>query len=64
MKENQDKNEPSQASDFEFLQEKIKERPINKKKLIQRTIITASLALLFGLLACLTFLLLEPVLNN
>ena len=64
MKENQDKNEPSQASDFEFLQEKIKERPINKKKLIQRTIITASLALLFGLIACLTFLLLEPVLNN
>lgn len=64
MKENQDRNEPSQASDFEFLQEKIKERPINKKKLIQRTIITASLALLFGLIACLTFLLLEPVLNN
>lgn len=64
MKENQDKNEPSQASDFEFLQERIKERPINKKKLLQRTIITASLALLFGLVACLTFLLLEPVLNN
>ncbi len=64
MKEDQDKFEPSQASDFEFLQEKIKERPINKKKLLQRTIITASLALLFGLVACLTFLLLEPVLNN
>lgn len=60
----EDKNEPSQASDFEFLQEKIKERPINKKKLLQRTMITASLALLFGLVACLTFLLLEPVLNN
>lgn len=64
MMENEDKNEPSQASDFEFLQEKIKERPINKKKLLQRTMITASLALLFGLVACLTFLLLEPVLNN
>ena len=64
MKENQEKNESSQTSDFEFLQEKIKERPINKKKLLQRTVITASLALLFGLVACLTFLLLEPVLNN
>lgn len=64
MKENQEKNESTQASDFEFLQEKIKERPINKKKLLQRTVITASLALLFGLVACLTFLLLEPVLNN
>ncbi|MDE7185813.1 MAG: S1C family serine protease [Lachnospiraceae bacterium] len=52
------------ASDFEFLQEKIKERPINKKKLLKRTIITASMAVLFGLLACLSFLLLEPVLNN
>lgn len=52
------------VSDFEFLQEKIKERPVNKKKLLKRTMITASLAVLFGLLACLSFLLLEPVLNN
>lgn len=52
------------ANDFEFLQEKIKERPINKKRLLRRTIITASMAVLFGLLACLSFLLLEPVLNN
>lgn len=52
------------TSDYEFLQEKIKERPIDKKKLLQRTIVTAALALLFGLVACVTFLLLEPVLNN
>lgn len=52
------------VSDFDFLQEKIKERPINKKKLLRKTIITASMAVLFGLLACLSFLLLEPVLNN
>lgn len=52
------------ASDFEFLQEKIKERPINKKKLLKRMVITASLAVLFGVLACLSFLLLEPILNN
>lgn len=63
--ESQNKNaSPGAASDFEFLQEKIKERPINKKKLLKRTIITASMAVLFGLLACLSFLLLEPVLNN
>lgn len=52
------------ASDFDFLQERIKERPINKKKLLKKTIITASMAVLFGMLACLSFLLLEPVLNN
>ncbi len=56
--------ETAEASDFEFLQEKIKERPINKKKLFKRMILTASLAMLFGVFACLTFLLLEPVLNN
>lgn len=58
------KKEAMDTSDYEFLQEKIKERPINKKKLLKRTITTASLAVLFGLLACLSFLLLEPVLNN
>lgn len=61
----QNKNEQVEAaSDFEFLQERIKERPIDKKRLLKRTIITASMAVLFGLLACLSFLLLEPVLNN
>lgn len=55
---------PEEANDFEFLKEKIKERPIDKRKLIQRMAITASMALIFGIIACLTFLLLEPVLNN
>lgn len=64
MLENQDEREVGQTKEFDFLQEKIKERPINKKKLLQRTVITASLALLFGLVACITFLFLEPVLNN
>lgn len=53
-----------EMNDFNFLQEKIKERPINKRKLLKRTIITAMMAVLFGLLACLSFVLLEPVLNN
>ena len=64
MLENQNEREVGQTQEFDFLQEKIKERPINKKKLLQRTVITASLALLFGLIACVTFLFLEPVLNN
>lgn len=64
MLENQNEREIGQTQEFDFLQEKIKERPINKKRLLQRTVITASLALLFGLVACITFLFLEPVLNN
>ena len=50
-------------SDFIMI-EKIKERPINKKKLLRRTLITAAMAVIFGLIACFTFLILEPVISN
>lgn len=48
----------------DFMIEKIKLRPVNKRKLLRRTIITASVALIFGLIACFTFLVLEPVISN
>ena len=57
MKEHQD-------SDYSFLQEKIKERPINRKKLIRTSLNTAIFAVVFGLVACVTFILLEPVIGN
>lgn len=53
---------PSVQSDF--LREKMKQRPVNKKKLLRRTIVTVVLAVVFGIVACLTFLILEPVINN
>lgn len=49
---------------FEFMTEKVKERPINKKKLVRRTMLTVSMAVIFGLIACLTFSVLEPVISN
>ena len=48
----------------DFMKETIKQRPLNRKKLIRRTLITAAMAVIFGLVACLTFLLLEPVISN
>jgi len=48
----------------EVIIEKMKERPVNKKKLLRRTIITASMAVIFGLIACVTFLILEPVISK
>ena len=54
--------EPKNQNDFMI--EKIKERPLNKKKLLKRTMVTAAMAVIFGLIACFTFLVLEPVLNN
>ena len=50
--------------DIDFIKEKVKERPVNKRKLLKRTIITASMAVIFGLIACFTFLVLEPVFSN
>lgn len=52
------------SSEINFLQEKIKERPMNRKKLVRRTVITVVMAMVFGLVACVTFLLLEPVINR
>lgn len=48
----------------DFVVEKIKVKPVNKKKLIRRTLITISMAIIFGLVACVTFLVLEPVISN
>ncbi len=55
------RQEPNQDN---FMIEKIKQRPINKRRLIRRTVITASMAVIFGLIACFTFLVLEPVISN
>lgn len=57
-------NNPERNRDSDFMSERIKERPVNKKKLLRRTIITASMAVIFGLIACFTFLVLEPVFTN
>lgn len=48
----------------DFLRETIKQKPVNKKKLLRRTVITVAMAVVFGLVACFTFLLLEPVISN
>lgn len=48
----------------DFLREKIKQKPVNKKKLLRRTLITVAMAVVFGLVACFTFLILEPVISN
>jgi len=48
----------------DFMKEEIKQRPVNKKRLLRRTITTAFLAVLFGAVACTVFLLLEPVIDD
>ena len=48
----------------DFVKETIKQRPLNRRKLVRRTLLTAAMAVIFGMVACFTFLLLEPVISN
>ncbi len=48
----------------EFMKETIKSRPINKRKLIRRILTSVVMAVVMGLVACITFVLLEPVINR
>ena len=54
----------SQDSKFEFITETIKEKPINKKRLVVKSIFTCILALVFGVIASFTFVSLEPIFKN
>ena len=47
--------------DYSFMQEQIKKRPINRKKLFKRAFTTGAMAIMFGIVASLAFILLEPV---
>ncbi len=59
-----EENELKEKEQKEIIIEKIKERPLNKRRLVRRTIITVTMAVLFGLVACFTFLVLQPVISN
>ncbi|MCR5477545.1 MAG: S1C family serine protease, partial [Lachnospiraceae bacterium] len=63
-RQEEDKIVSSTLADTDFLKEKIKERPINKKRLLRRTLMTVGLAVIFGLVACITFALLQPLLSG
>ncbi len=60
-KENKEKRETVEEQDkYVFMREEIKRRPINKHKLARNTLLAAVSAVVFGLVACLTFALLSP----
>lgn len=64
MKPEKEQAEYTPSVQPDFLREKIKQKPVNKKKLLRRTMITVAMAVVFGLVACFTFLILEPVISN
>ena len=63
--ENKDKKISADIyTDAEFMRERIKQRPINRKKFLRRTMLTVVLAVVFGVVACISFVFLEPLLNR
>lgn len=49
---------------YSFVNETIKKKPVNKRKLFKKSMVTIVSAVAFGFIACLTFLLLEPVISK
>lgn len=47
-----------------FVQETIKKKPVNKSRILKRTFWTIVMAVVFGVIACTTFLLMEPVIEG
>lgn len=56
--------ETQKQDNFVFMREEIKSRPINRKKLARNTFVAAVSAVVFGLVACVTFALLAPFVMN
>ena len=49
---------------YEFISEKIKEKPVNKKKLVYHVCFVVLLAVLFGIVASVTFVLCQPKIDG
>ena len=49
-----------EKEEFSFIKEKIKEKPVNKKRLLRHGIYTVGFAVLFGVVACFVFTFLRP----
>lgn len=47
-----------------FVKEEIKKRPVNRRRLMRRLFLTSFLAVVFGVVACAAFLLLQPVISD
>ena len=53
-----------QVEEFDFIKEKIKDKPINKRRLLFRAVYNLLCAFLFGAAACFVFVLLKPYMEE
>lgn len=53
----------NKKNDFDFIREKIKEKPLNKKRILKHVMYDVFLAAIFGIVACAIFTILQPVIS-
>lgn len=56
--------EDQEKENFDFIREKIKEKPLNKKRMLKQGIFTLAMAVLFGLVSCVVFTYMHPFIEN
>ncbi|MEG0805366.1 MAG: serine protease, partial [Lachnospiraceae bacterium] len=49
---------------YEFISEKIKKKPINKKNFLKRTLLTIGFGILFGIVASIVITILQPKMSD
>lgn len=64
IKNENEQSAGSSEQNFEFITETIKEKPINKRRMFLKILFTCILALVFGVIACFTFVSLYPIFNE
>ncbi|MFP3155830.1 S1C family serine protease [Lachnospiraceae bacterium ZAX-1] len=62
MGKEEQKGHPEEQ-EFAFIKEKIKDKPINKRRLMLRGVSTIVFAVIFGLISCFIFVLLQPAMQ-
>lgn len=58
------KQQEKKGQEFDFIKEKIKDKPVNKRRLLVRGGFNLLCAVIFGLVACFVFVLLKPYLEE
>ena len=58
------KQQEQKDQEFDFIKEKIKEKPINKRRLLIQAGFNLFCAIIFGAVACFVFVLLKPYLED
>lgn len=56
--------EGQEKENFDFIREKIKEKPLNKKRMLKQGVFTLAMAVMFGVVACGVFTYMQPFMDG